>query len=331
MRGLVCLMVLAFIAATIAAEELKYNYHEDKYEFAHNDEVLRYNYHEDKYEFAKPTDQLRYNYQEDTYKYVDPKAELRYNYYEDEYEFAKPNQELRWNYFEDKHEFAYPNAELRWNYFENEYEFVYPRQVEPNVDVPLLYSNPFEEDEYYSPSQGILEGYKAYSEQQRYRQSRLKEQRDMMELMILLAQLKYAGDRRQSQSFADNQEPATTIRSPKKQKLKGIKFSLRNRSSLKNAQAQIEFLDGRPDFEWLDPDAFQARWKTSGKIENTGTAMATHVKIVITVYDTTNVEVEEKAGLCFPPNVRPGDTASFYIFGYYDKKLKWTWDVIWEE
>ena len=59
--------------------------------------------------------------------------------------------------------------------------------------------------------------------------------------------------------------------------------------------------------------------------------MARHVEIVITVYDTSNAEVEKKSGLCFPPNVRPGDTASFFIFGYYAQKLKWTWDVLWEE
>ena len=50
-------------------DRLRYNYYEDRYEYADKDDKLRYNYYEDKYEYAREDDKLKYNYYEQEYSY----------------------------------------------------------------------------------------------------------------------------------------------------------------------------------------------------------------------------------------------------------------------
>lgn len=50
---------------------------------------LRYNYMEDKWEYAAPKDRLKLNYMENSWSYENPKSTLKYNPYESRFEYAR--------------------------------------------------------------------------------------------------------------------------------------------------------------------------------------------------------------------------------------------------
>lgn len=52
-------------------------------------EELRYNYLQNKWQYASPSANLKYNYQEKKWQYAETGDTLRYNYLENEWEFSK--------------------------------------------------------------------------------------------------------------------------------------------------------------------------------------------------------------------------------------------------
>jgi len=66
------LILILSVSVFLNAQQLKYNYMEDSWQFARKDDELKYNYMEDRWELSQPSEQLRYNYLDDTWQYVEP-------------------------------------------------------------------------------------------------------------------------------------------------------------------------------------------------------------------------------------------------------------------
>ena len=62
---------LAYRDYQSAPAHLRYNYMEDRFEYAHPQEQLRYNPIEDEWSYERPDSQLRYNPMENRFEYVD--------------------------------------------------------------------------------------------------------------------------------------------------------------------------------------------------------------------------------------------------------------------
>ena len=70
MKLLTALLIALPIVSFAGEPQLRYNWVEDKYNYAPKDAKLKYNWTADKYEFVAPNSKLKHNSQSGNYEYV---------------------------------------------------------------------------------------------------------------------------------------------------------------------------------------------------------------------------------------------------------------------